>query len=243
MRFAYLIEPPFNFRKETGEIAGCDVELARRALAIAGFSHVEFIETEFSSLLSGLEDNRWDMTTGLFDTMERRQVAAFSTPIWSLADGLLVKKGNPKNVRGYASAAANPECRLAAINKQTQLNACLDAGVPASRILVFETYEEAVQAIIEGHADAYASVAIAHSGFLERHRGLELDIVPVSRSEKKPAAGAFAFRKKDESLRNAINSAIKRCMHTAEYRTMMLEYGFDDVALSPVRIEGQPSVT
>lgn len=45
MRFAYLIEPPFNFRTDAGEVAGCDVDLARAAFAIAGITDVMFIET------------------------------------------------------------------------------------------------------------------------------------------------------------------------------------------------------
>lgn len=231
MRFAFLIEPPFNFRTETGEVTGCDVELARKALAIAGISDVRFIETEFADLLPGLEENRWDMTTGLFDTPERRKVAAFSRPIWVLGDGFLVKKSNPKNISGYASAAANPGCTMVAIQGQVQHRACLDAGVPDTRLLVCETYEEAAQAILDGRADAYASVAVAHSGFLEQHPGLELDIVLVSTDERKAAVGAFAFRKEDDDLRIAIDSAIGQYVRSAEYRTMMLGYGFNDTAL------------
>lgn len=231
MRFAYLIEPPFNFRTETGKVVGCDVELAREAFAIAGITNVRFIETEFADLLPGLEENRWDMTTGLFDTPERRKVAAFSRPIWVLGDGFLVKKGNPKNISGYASAAANPACTIAAIQGQLQHSACLDAGVPDNRLLMCETYEEAAQAIMHGRADAYASVAVAHSGFLEQHPGLELDIVCVSTGERKAAVGAFAFRKEDESLRVAINLAIGQYMGSADYRSMMFQYGFDDTAL------------
>ncbi len=29
MKFAYLIEPPFNYREDDGTVTGCDVELAR----------------------------------------------------------------------------------------------------------------------------------------------------------------------------------------------------------------------
>jgi len=231
MRFAYLIEPPFNFRTEAGEVAGCDVDLARAAFAIAGITDVMFIETEFAELLPGLADNRWDMTTGLFNTPERRQVAAFSRPIWTLGDGLLVKKGNPKNISGYASAAANPACKIAAIRGQVQHRACLDAGVPDARLLVCETYGEAAQAIMDRRADAYASVAIAHSGFLAQHPGLELDIVSVSIEERRAAIGAFAFRREDQGLRLAINSALDQYMDSAEYRSMMRRYGLDDTAL------------
>lgn len=123
MKFAYLIEPPFNYRTDAGRVTGCDVELARIVLSMIGVETVEFVETEFSNLLPGLEQRRWDITTGLFDTEERRKTAAFSRPIWALSDDLLVLKGNPCKLDGYVSAAQTPHCRLAAIRDQVQHHA------------------------------------------------------------------------------------------------------------------------
>lgn len=80
MRSAYLIEPPFNYRNETGDVTGCDVELARVILAMIGIRDIEFIEAEFSQLLPGLNENLWDMTTGLFDTAERRRSLRSAVP-------------------------------------------------------------------------------------------------------------------------------------------------------------------
>lgn len=54
------------------------------------------------------------MTTGLFVTPERQRVAIFSRPIWSLSDGLLVRRGNPARITGYRSLAAQG-LRLGAI--------------------------------------------------------------------------------------------------------------------------------
>ncbi|WP_348528988.1 transporter substrate-binding domain-containing protein [Mesorhizobium australicum] len=94
-KFAYLIEPPFNYRDADGTVTGCDVALARTVLGMVGLHDVEMVETEFAHLLPALSEGRWQMTTGLFATEERRWIAAFSRPIWALPDGLLVRKGNP----------------------------------------------------------------------------------------------------------------------------------------------------
>ncbi|WP_369605473.1 transporter substrate-binding domain-containing protein [Rhizobium sp. 28DA2] len=169
VRFAYLIEPPFNYRNECGDVTGCDVELARVILAMIGIQDIEFIEAEFSQLLPGLNENLWDMTTGLFDTPERRKIVTFSHPIWALPDGLLVRKGKLRNLYGYASAAKNPEFTLVAIRDQIQHRAIMEAGVPNDRILICETYDEAAQAVLDGRADAYASVAMAHLGFMQQN--------------------------------------------------------------------------
>ena len=115
MKFAYLIEPPFNFRSDDGEVTGCDVELARSILADVDAGGFEPVETEFAQLLPGLAAGKWRMTTGLFATAERRRVASFSRPIWALSDGLLVRKHNPKCLAGYLSIAGDNSVRLAVI--------------------------------------------------------------------------------------------------------------------------------
>jgi polar amino acid transport system substrate-binding protein len=139
VKFAFLIEPPFNYRDVDGTVTGCDVELARTVLAMIGVHDFEPIEAEFAELLPGLSDGRWRMTTGLFDTDERRSIAAFSRPIWALPDGLLVPEGNPKALSGYRSAAQMPECRLAVIRDQFQHRSAIEFGVPKDRILIYET--------------------------------------------------------------------------------------------------------
>ncbi|NWJ24225.1 hypothetical protein [Rhizobium sp. RM] len=46
MRFAYLIEPPFNYLSDNGDVTGCYVELIRTVLNTLGIDTIEFIETE-----------------------------------------------------------------------------------------------------------------------------------------------------------------------------------------------------
>ena len=228
MKFAFLIEPPFNDRTEQGDVTGCDVELVRTVLAMIGVEDVEFVETEFSRLLPGLEEGLWTMTTGLFDTTERRKTASFSHPIWALPDGLLVKKGNPANLTGYAALAEKTGCRVAAIRDQLQHRGTVEAGVPDDRITLYGTYEEAAQAVLEGRADAYVSVAMAHKGFLASNPKLALEIVPISPQERPAAYGAFGFSKADDALRHAIDEALHQYLGSQEHRTMMRRYGFSD---------------
>ncbi len=104
IRFAFLNEPPFCFRDEVGRVTGADVELARLVAAELR-CEIGFIETEFAELLPGLNKDRWDVTTGLFVTSERKRIAVFTRPIWMLADGLLVTRGNPLQMSGYQSIA------------------------------------------------------------------------------------------------------------------------------------------
>lgn len=226
MKFAYLIEPPFNYCDDTGEVLGCDVELAQYVFKKLGVDNFEAIETEFAELLPGVANGLWNMTTGLFSTQERRKTATFSRPIWALPDGLLVSRGNPRNLSGYRSMVQNSNCTLAVIRDQIQRSSAMELGIPSDRIAVFETYTEAATAVERGKVDAYASVERAHAGFVQRNAHLPLEVLTVPSSEKVPAFGSFAFNKSDNNLLSAVNDILDEYIGSTGHRNMMTKYGF-----------------
>jgi polar amino acid transport system substrate-binding protein len=229
LKFAYLIEPPFNHREADGTVTGCDVELARHVLAEIG-EVFEPVEVEFAELLPGLVDGRWRMTTGLFATEERKQHALFSRPIWALPDGLLVAKGNPHGLTGYRSAAAQG-VRIAAIRDQIQHRAALEFGAAKEKLLIFDTYEQAALAVSEGLADAYASVARAHAGYLARHSDLALELVTVTSAEKPAACGSFGFPLDHAALCRSVDAILDQFIGTPQHRAMMARFGFADAEI------------
>ena len=234
MKFAYLIEPPFNSKCDDGTVTGCEVELARVVFDAIAAGPFEPVETEFAELLPGVAEGRWRMTTGLFATEERRQIAAFSRPVWALPDGLLTAAGNPLGLSGYKSIAASRASRLAVIRDQFQHRSAVEFGVPENRILIFETYTEACHAVRDGKVDAYASVARAHTGFLEQHRDLDMEVIVVPDSEKKPAFGSIAFSKQDDELRQQVDAVLADYLGSPEHRRMMAGFGFSDAEIDLV---------
>lgn len=223
--FAYLEEPPFCFRT-VGGASGCDVELAQAVLRDLGVAACDFVEAEFADLIPGLVDGRWAMTTGLFVTPERRKHIAFSRPIWALHDGLLVRAGNPRNIAGYRSVAADAHATLAIVKDQRQRDSALELGVPAARIIEFHTQKKAADAVAGGAADAYASVAMAHRGYLASHRSAPLAVVDVPASELAPAFGAFGFAQSNAGLAEAIDRALGAYLGSEAHRQLMARYGF-----------------
>jgi polar amino acid transport system substrate-binding protein len=228
MKFGFLIEPPFNFCQADGAVTGCDVELAKAVLATIGEAAFEPVETEFAELLPGLASGRWRMTTGLFATEERKKIATFSRPIWALADGLLVRKENPKSLTGYRAIAGNGNALVAVIHGQVQHDDAVLFGVPADRIRIFETYSEAAEAVASGTVDAYASVARAHLAYSEQYPELDLEVVRVSADEKEPAFGCFAFAKHDDAFRQAFDRALVEYLGSRAHRAIMARFGFRD---------------
>lgn len=236
MKFAYLIEPPFNYVDTNGDVTGCDVELARHVFQELEISDFEPVETEFAELLPGLGDGRWRMTTGLFGTDERRQAAQFTRPIWALPDGLLVRDSNPMGFTGYRSLASSSEARLAVIRDQFQHRSAVEFGVSDQQIVVFETYTEAAKAVRDGAVDAYASVGRAHSGFIEQHTDWKLELVLVSAEEKPPAFGSFAVSLNDTGLLYDVDAILSEFLGSDAHRQMVAAFGFSQAELDLVAV-------
>ncbi|WP_258602007.1 transporter substrate-binding domain-containing protein [Mesorhizobium sp. AR10] len=189
MTFAFLQEPPFCFTDASGNLSGCDATLAQKVYQALGLEAFSPIETEFAKLLPGLVEGRWDMTTGLFISDERKKLVDFTRPIWVLQDGLLVAKGNPREIRGYRSIAGDQAALIGVISGQVQHQTALQNGVPPERIRILATQAEAAEAVAAGVVHAYASVALAHRGYLSRRPDALLAVVDVPTAEKQPAAG------------------------------------------------------
>jgi|SRR5271166_1192404 len=226
IRFAFLIEPPFCYRASDGAVTGCDVEVARHCLHTVGVETIVFLETEFAELLPGLANGRWDMTTGLFVTDERRRLADFSRPIWALPDGLLVHSDNPREIVGYRTFARSRELRLAAVKDQVQHGTARRPGVGQDQIRLFETYAEAASAVAAGTVDAYASVAMAHRGYLSLNPSLPLTVVEIPHSEKIGESGAFAFSKSKLELGRAVDKVLATYLGSADHRALIARFGF-----------------
>lgn len=228
MKFAFLQEPPFCFTEASGELGGCDVKLAEKICQMLGLASFSPVETEFAELLPGLISGHWDMTTGLFISEERRKLVDFSRPIWSLPDGLLVAKDNPHGFTGYRSLASGPLAVLAVISGQIQHQTALQTGVPPERISIFATQAEAAEAVATGAAQAYASVAMAHRGYVARRPDALLDVIDVPASEKQPSAGAFALAKGNNALRQRVDECLGDLLGSAWHREMTAGFGFSD---------------
>lgn len=228
MTFAFLQEPPFCFTDASGEVAGCDTELARKVCQVLGLKAFSPVETEFARLLPGLASGEWDMTTGLFISDERRRSVDFTRPIWVLQDGLLVAKGNPREFRGYRSVAGDATALIGVISGQVQHQTALQNGIAPERIRIFATQAGAADAVAAGAVHAYASVAMAHRGYLANRPDAPLEVIDVPTDEKQRAAGAFALAKDNAILCQHIDSCLGDLLGSAWHREMMRGYGFSD---------------
>ena len=231
--FAYLDEPPFCAPGADGPV-GCDVEVACAVLRAIGIERIETRLVTFAELLPGVASGAWQINTPLFITEERARLVAFSRPVWSLADGLMVQAGNPKRLTSYHALAARADARLVVVADQVQEQRALGAGLDPARVLRVATQPEAVAAVRDGRADAYASVAMAHRGFLRAAPDARLAVVDFGADGGVAAEGAYSFAKANADLRRAFDGALQEFLGAPEHRAIMRRYHFADADIDRV---------
>lgn len=225
--FAYLDEPPFCAPTAAGPV-GCDVEVAFAVLRAIGVGRIETRLVTFADLLPGVARGAWHVNTPLFVTEERARLVDFSRAVWSLADGLMVPAGNPKGLTSYRALAVHGAARLVVVADQVQEQRALAAGLAPERVLRVATQPEAVAAVRDGHADAYASVAMAHRGFLRAAPDARLAVVDFGADGGAAAEGAYSFAKTNADLKRAFDGALQHFLGSPEHRAVMRRYHFAD---------------
>jgi polar amino acid transport system substrate-binding protein len=226
--FAYLDEPPFCAPATDGPV-GCDVAVAFAVLRAIGIERIETKLVTFAELLPGVASGAWQINTPLFITAARARLVEFSRPVWSLADGLMVQAGNPKRLTSYGAVAAHNDARLVVVADQVQEQRALAAGLDPARVLRVATQPEAVAAVQEGRADAYASVAMAHRGFLRAAPDARLAVVDFGAYGGAVAEGAYSFSKTNADLKRAFDTALGQFLGSPAHRAIMRRYEFTDV--------------
>lgn len=236
---AYLDEPPFCFPLPGGQATGCDIDVARYVLSELSVPRVETRLVTFADLMPGVAAGDWTINTPLFVTDERALQVAFSRPVWSLADGFLVRAADASIFTSYESLAHDERVIVGVITGQVQEQAALAAGVPPARILHFATQGEAVAALRQGLIDAYPSVAAAHRGYL--HQRPDPDLVTIDLLASAPggdgrtsAVGAYSFAHKNHGLRVAWDRVLASFLGSTQHRAIMRGYGFTDAEIDRV---------
>ena len=222
---AYLDEPPFYWTGPNGVATGADIELAEVVLRTIGATAIDCCKTTFEELMPGVRAGRWDMNVPIFATSARARDVAFSVPVWTMVDGFVVHRGNPKALTSYAAVAARADARLGVIPGQVQCQAARSAGVGDAQLVEFRHQPEAVEALLAGRIDAFTGTALGGRVVAATHPELEAVAHGASGSGRAPV-GAFSFSKDNTRLLEAVDQALRHYLGSADHRARMAKYGF-----------------
>ena len=96
IRVGFPNQVPYAYADEKGVLTGADAVIARMVVQKMGIKEMDGVLTEFASLIPGLKAGRFDIVLAMFVNPQRCAQAAFSEPIYRVAQGIVVRQGNPR---------------------------------------------------------------------------------------------------------------------------------------------------
>jgi polar amino acid transport system substrate-binding protein len=242
IRIAVANEIPYGFVDPNGSAKGAGPDVAKAVVKALGIEadNIQWVVTNFSSLIPGLQANRFDMTAAeMAIRPERCRKVIYSEPNTSYGEGLLVARGDPKNLHTYSDFAKG-NARVAVMAGADQLAMLEALGVPQKNIVTIAANADAISTVAAGRADAYAATGLTASELSRKSDTVELasDFVdPVIDGKPARSWGGFGFNSDSTELRDAVNAELVKFKKTEDWKTILSDYGFTpaDVAGSTAK--------
>lgn len=212
---------PYTFHDETGELVGYDVEVAKAVAEKLGVE-AEFVESNWDSLIAGLDAVRYDVVFNQVTiTDERLEKYDFSTPYTISRAALIVGKDNTditafENLKGKKAAQA-----------LTSNYAALAEQYEAEIISADGNFSKAIELVSTGRADATINDQVSFYDFLKQQPEAPVKLVATLDDASSNAA---LIRKGNESLVEAINKAFEELSQDGTLSEISNKYFGADVS-------------
>lgn len=145
-------QPPLNFKSKGGELMGLEVDLARGLAATMGVE-VLFVQKPFGELLDAVANGEVDLVmSGMTITPERNMRVAFVGPYHLSGKSILTKSSTLAAAQDAEDLDAT-QLKVSALRGSTS-ERFVKAVLPKAEFVATDTYDEAVQAVIDDKVQA-----------------------------------------------------------------------------------------
>lgn len=232
IRIAVANEIPYGYTDLEGNAKGAGPEVIQHLMKNLGIEKIEWQTTNFGSLIPGLRANRFDVVAAEMAILPQRcDQVLFSEPNSSYGEGLLVAKGNPKNLQSYEDFKSGNH-KVAIMAGADQLEMMQELGVDESLLVTISANADAISTVATGRADAYAATGLTAAELAKQSDKVELAMPfkdPVINGETVRSWGGFTFAQGSEDLRDAINKELAEFKKTQEWKDILSRYGFSEL--------------
>ncbi|MFW0181509.1 transporter substrate-binding domain-containing protein [Rothia sp. P5766] len=212
---------PWNYHNESGQLVGMEKDLADLIAADLGVK-AEYIETQWDSLIAGVDSNRYDLViNNVSPTEERKQKYDFSTPYLASEGRVAVLESSSlqkiEDLKGATAASSETS------NFRTLLEA---AG---AKMTIVTGFDEAIEQVLTGRVDAVGNDAVTFAYYKEQHPDAPIRLLDGLLGEA--SQPAILMPKGALSLQKAINDSITKNLENGNLKAIYQKYvGLD---LSP----------
>lgn len=232
IRIAVANEIPYAYMDLDGKAKGVGPETISHIVKQLGIENIEWTTTNFGSLIPGLQADRFDVVAAEMAILPQRcEQIIYSEPNSSYGEGLLVAKGNPKDIHDFESFATSGN-KVAIMAGADQLEMLQAMNVPADAMVTISNNADAISTVASGRADAYAATSLTVGELASKGQGkveaAHNFIDPVVDGETVRSWGGFAMSPDSPNLRDAINKELEKFKKTDEWKNIMLDNGFSE---------------
>lgn len=235
VRIGIANEAPYGFLDtERGVVTGEAPEIAREVFHRMGIEHVEVVNTDFGSLIPGLQARRFDViAAGMYITPERCKQIAFSDPTYRIGETFVVRQGNPRELHGFGDIQ-RAGAKLGVVGGAVELGYARKLHIPEDRLVIYNDNLSALEGVRAGRSDAFACTLLTAKDLLAKDgAGLELATPfeqPIIEGKETWGYGAFGFRRAGPLL-HAFNRQLHVLLGTDAHLALVQPFGFGELTL------------
>lgn len=193
---------PFGYVDANGEVQGYDVYFAKRIAKdlLGSEENVEFVFVEAANRVEYLESGKVDIILANFTvTEERAQKVDFALPYMKVALGVV----SPDNALITDIAQLNGKTLI--VVKGTTAETYFTENYPDVKLLKFDEYQEAYDALADGRGDAFSTDNTEVLAWALQNKGFTVGIESIGNLD----SIAPAVQKGNTELLNWINAEIE----------------------------------
>ena len=220
-------EAPYSFEKD-GELQGASVAMAKKIFKELGVDDIEGVNTEFGSLIPGLNADRFGaISAGMSILPERCEQAAFGDPEFMYTTALMTKEGKQDGMKNLEDVKKKG-VKLATMTGAIESDYAEDLGIKTQQV---GTPQDGMDAVTTGRADVFALTGISLNWMAKNNKdaGVEVSESFVQKIKGVPqvGAGATVFRTDDTELRDKWNEELKKVVSDEKsYLDVVGDFGF-----------------
>ena len=216
---------PWTYHDESDQLVGYDVEVASLIAEKLGVKAV-FVEGEWDGLFAGLDAGRYDIVVnGVEITQERGEKYDFTEPYAYIRTAIVVNGSNEEiasfedlNGKNTANTISSTYAELAESYGATV------TGV--------DDLNQTFELLLSGRIDATLNAELTYYDYMKAHPERDLKIAALT-DEASLVSIPLRKGEESESLRNAINQAIKEISESGELAKLSEKYFGSDISKDP----------
>lgn len=215
----------------TNQATGFDVDLITAIGKQMGLQ-TKVVTTSFDTIINSLISKRFDVVISAVTINPERQQKVDFVPYFNAGESLLVKAGNPMNIKNTADLCGQNVGVQNGTVEQTDLttanDACKKSGKPAINITALTNQTDVIQLLATGRVVATYQDSPVTDYYNKLHPGQ----FTVGGSVVNAAPEGIVVRKGDTSMFNAVQTAFNQLKANGTYTSLIQKWGLTNEAIS-----------